>query len=150
MSTPLRIRLFHGAWTRNVEGHWIFQRKPSDLGYTVLVKPTQTLGELEIIVRDRYRLNDDTSLSMAYHPPQWMLGAEGTRSPPTTLTSTDDVAEMMGIRSSFPELKLCVTSGAEQVAHYQFLMNTPFSIGDSALVYFIHTLIVMLYTHVAK
>lgn len=118
MSTPLRIRLFHGAWTRNVEGHWIFQRKPSDLGYTVLVKPTQTLGELEIIVRDRYRLNDDTPLSMAYHPPQWMLGAEGTRSPPTTLTSTDDVAEMMGIRSSFPELKLCVTSGAEQVAHY--------------------------------
>ncbi|CAN7127030.1 unnamed protein product [Brassica rapa subsp. narinosa] len=117
MSTPLRVRLYHGAWKRLEDGHWTFQRKPSDLGYTVLVKPTETLEDLETIIRDRYKLNGDTPLSMAYHPPEWLLEPEGTRTPPTTLTSTGDVEEMM------------------DVAHYQFLTNTTFSIGGATFVF---------------
>ncbi|WZZ78916.1 hypothetical protein YC2023_099488 [Brassica napus] len=98
MSTPLRVRLFYGAWRRNEDGHWTFQRKPSDLGYTVLVKPTETLEDLETIIRDHYRLPRDTPLSMAYHPPEWFLEPEGTRRPPTTLTTTEAVQEMMELR----------------------------------------------------
>lgn len=135
MSTPLRVRLYHGAWRRLEDGHWTFQRKPSDLGYTVLVKPTETLEDLETIIRDRYKLNADTPLSMAYHPPEWLLEPEGTRTPPTTLTSTGDVEEMMGLRTWYAELTLCVTSGAEDVAHYQFLTNTTYSIGGATFVF---------------
>lgn len=135
MSTPLRVRLYHGAWNRNDDGHWIFQRKPSDLGYTVLVKPTETLEDLERIIRDRYRLNAATPLSMAYHPPEWILEPEGTRTPPTTLCSTAAVEEMMGLRSWYAELTVCVTSGAEEVAHYQFLTNTNVSIGGANFVF---------------
>lgn len=135
MSTPLRVRLFYGAWRRNEDGHWTFQRKPSDLGYTVLVKPTETLEDLEIIIRDHYRLPRDTPLSMAYHPPEWLLEPEGTRRPPTTLTTTEAVQEMMELRTWFTELKLCVTSGAEEVANYQFLTNTTFSIGGAMFVF---------------
>ncbi|WZZ16046.1 hypothetical protein YC2023_109135 [Brassica napus] len=135
MSTPLRVRLFHGAWTRNDDGHWTFQRKPTDLGYTVLVKPTETLADLETIIRDRYKLPLDTPLSMAYHPPEWLLEPEGTRTPPTTLTTNEAVQEMMELRTWFTELKLCVTSGAEEVANYQFLTNTTFSIGGATFVF---------------
>ena len=135
MSTPLRVRLFHGAWTRNDDGHWTFQRKPTDLGYTVLVKPTETLADLETIIRDRYKLPLETPLSMAYHPPEWLLEPEGTRTPPTTLTTNEAVQEMMELRTWFTELKLCVTSGAEEVANYQFLTNTTFSIGGATFVF---------------
>ncbi|KAL0743180.1 hypothetical protein Bca4012_084693 [Brassica carinata] len=135
MSTPLRVCLLHGAWRRNEDGHWTFQRKPSCLGYTVLVKPTETLEDLEIIIRDRYRLSPDTPLSMAYHQPEWLLKPEGTRTPPTTLTTIADVEEMMGLRSWFAELKLCVTSGAEDVAHYQSLTNTTFTVGGGTFVF---------------
>lgn len=135
MSTPLRVRLYHGVWKLNEDCHWVFQRKPSDLGYTVLVRPTQTLNELEFIVRDRYRLNSDKPLSMAYHPPPWLLEPEGTRTPPTTLTTTEDVAEMMGIRSWYAELILCVTSGAEEVAHFQSLLNTTFTVAGASFVF---------------
>lgn len=135
MSTSLRPRLFHGAWNRNEDGHWIFQRKPSDLRYTVLVKPDETFEDLETIIRDRYRLTAATPLSLAYHPPEWFLEPEGTRTPPTTLTTNEAVQEMMELRTWFTELKLCVTSGAEEVANYQFLTNTTFSIGGATFVF---------------
>lgn len=66
MSTALRVRLAHGAWDRNDDGHWTFQRKPTALGYTVLIKPTETLEDLETIIRDRFKLYPDTPLVMAY------------------------------------------------------------------------------------
>ncbi|KAH0867711.1 hypothetical protein HID58_074736 [Brassica napus] len=69
MSTPLRVSLYHRAWQRNDDGYWIFQRKPSDLEYTVLVKPNESFDDLETIIRDRYKLKPKTPLAMAYHPP---------------------------------------------------------------------------------
>ncbi|KAL0759977.1 hypothetical protein Bca101_076127 [Brassica carinata] len=74
MSTPLRVSLYHGAWQPNDDGYWIFQRKPSDLGYTVLVKPNETFGDLETIIRYRYKLKPETPLAMAYHPPNEDVG----------------------------------------------------------------------------
>ncbi|CDY45578.1 BnaC09g21320D [Brassica napus] len=90
MSTPLRVSLYHGAWQRNDEGYWIFQRKPSDLGYTVLVKPKESFEELETIIRDRYKLKPETPLAMAYHPPEWMLEPDGTRRLPITVSTTSE------------------------------------------------------------
>ncbi|KAG5378395.1 hypothetical protein IGI04_026237 [Brassica rapa subsp. trilocularis] len=135
MSTALRVRLAHGAWDRNDDGHWTFQRKPTALGYTVLIKPTETLEDLETIIRDRLKLNPDTPLVMAYHPPEWLLEPEGTRTPPTTLTSTAAVEEMMSLRSWFLELTLYVSSGAEDVGYYQFLCETTLTIGGATFVF---------------
>lgn len=90
MSTPLPVLLFHGAWRRNDDGYWIFQRKPSDLGYRVLIKPTETFEGLETIIRDRYNLKPETPLSLAYHRPEWLLEPEGTRTPPTPITKTSE------------------------------------------------------------
>ncbi|KAL0655909.1 hypothetical protein Bca4012_076493 [Brassica carinata] len=76
------------SWQRNDEGYWIFQRKPSDLGYTVLVKPKESFEELETIIRGRYKLKPETPLAMAYHPPEWMLEPDGTRRLPITVSTT--------------------------------------------------------------
>ncbi|KAL0742559.1 hypothetical protein Bca4012_084072 [Brassica carinata] len=135
MSSPLPVRLFHGAWKRGEDGHWTFHRRPSDLGYTVLVKRNEKMEDLESIIRAHYNLNAEIPLALAYHPPMWLLEPEGTRRPPTTITSTETVEAMMGIRSWFAELFLCVSSGAEDVAYYQFLCETTFSIGGATFVF---------------
>ncbi|KAH0926488.1 hypothetical protein HID58_018744 [Brassica napus] len=135
MTTPLRVSLYHGAWRRDDDEHWSFHRKPSDLGYTVLVKPTEMVEDLECMIRERYKLKPETPMVMAYHPPDWMLEPVGTRTPPITLTTTSQVATMMSIRSWWSELKLCVSSGAENVVHYQFLTKTTFSIRGATFVF---------------
>nr|VDD23348.1 unnamed protein product [Brassica rapa] len=135
MTTPQRVCLFHGAWRRNEDGHWNFQRKLSDLGYTVMVKPTETVEGLAQLVRERYNLQPETPLVMAYHPPDWLLEPLGTRTPPIYLTTTSQVETMMHIRSWFSELTLCVSSGPEDVAHFQFLSNTTFTIGGATFVF---------------
>ena len=135
MATPLRVSLYHGAWQRNDDGYWIFQRKPSDLGYMVLVKPTKNFEDLEIIIRDRYKLKPETPLAMAYHPPEWMLEPDGTRRPPITVSTTSEVEAMMHLRSWFTDLKLCISSGYEDVAHFQFLNKTTFTVGGATFVF---------------
>lgn len=135
MANRLRVSLYHGAWERNDDGYWIFQRKPNDLGYSVLVKPTESFQDLETIIRDRYALKSEVPLAMAYHPPDWMLKPDGTRRPPITVSTTSEVAAMMSLRSWFSELKLCISSGYEEVAHFHFLKKTTFTVGDATFVF---------------
>ena len=135
MSTPLRVSLYHGAWQHNDDAYWIFQRKPSDLGYTVLVKPKESFEELETIIRDRYKLKPETPLAMTYHPPEWMLEPDGTRRPPITVSTTSEVEAMMHLRSWFTDLKLCISSGYEDVGHFQFLNKTTFTVGGATFVF---------------
>ncbi|WZZ72118.1 hypothetical protein YC2023_083488 [Brassica napus] len=118
MSTPLRVSLYHGAWQPNDDGYWIFQRKPSDLGYTVLVKPNETFEDLETIIRY-----------------QWMLEPDETRRPPISVSTTSEVEAMMHLRSWFADLKLCISSGYEDVGHFQFLNKTMFTVGGATFVF---------------
>ncbi|CAN6801849.1 hypothetical protein Bca4012_076245 [Brassica carinata] len=135
MSTPLRVSLYHRAWQRNDDGYWIFQRKPSDLEYMVLVKPNESFDDLETIIRDRYKLKPETPLAMAYHPPEWMLELDGTRRPPITVSTNSEVEAMMHLRSGFTDLKLCISSGYEYVGHFQFLNKTTFTVGGATFVF---------------
>lgn len=127
MSTPLKLKVLYGAWERSVDGQWTFHRRPSDLGYNVLVSPTVAFDSFEKLIRERYNLNSGTPMVMAYHQPDVFLGVNGTRTPPVIVSSSATVQEMLDIRAWFDEVKLCLTTGAEAVAHFQFLMNTPFS-----------------------
>ncbi|KAF8116347.1 hypothetical protein N665_0019s0027 [Sinapis alba] len=135
MAPPLHLTLYRGAWRRHDDGNWTFQRKPSDLRYTVLVKPMETVEDLETLIRHRYKLKPETPMVMSYHPPDWMLDPNGTRTPPITLTTTSQVETMMHIRSWFAKLKLCVSVGPEDVAHYQCLTETDFSVRGASFVF---------------
>lgn len=135
MNAALPVRLYYGAWQRNEDGYWIFQRKPSDLGFSVLVNSTKAFEGLENLIRERYNLKTETPLAMAYHPPEWMLEPDGTRIAPATVAENDDVAEMMSLRSWFPGLILCVSAGPEDVASFQFLMQTTFRMRGATFVF---------------
>ncbi|KAJ4876225.1 Uncharacterized protein Rs2_41243 [Raphanus sativus] len=135
MGTTLRVSLYHGAWNRNDDGFWNFQRKPSDLGYSVLIKPTETFENVQTIIRARYQIGNETSLAMAYHPPEWMLEPDGTRRPLLTVSSNSEVEAMMHLRSWFTDLKLCISSGYKDVANFHFLMKTTFTVGDATFVF---------------
>ncbi|CAN6801686.1 unnamed protein product [Brassica oleracea var. botrytis] len=72
---------------------------------------------------------------MTYHPPEWMLEPDGTRRPPITVSTTSEVEAMMHLRSWFTDLKICISSGYEDVGHFQFLNNTKFTVGGATFVF---------------
>ncbi|KAL0877607.1 hypothetical protein Bca101_027313 [Brassica carinata] len=135
MASPLRVQLYHGSWQRNEDGHWSFQRKSSDLGYIILIKPIETFEDLEKLVHDCYNMNPEKPLVMFYQLPAFMLEPEGTHRPPITIMTTAEVEAMMRVKAWFYELKPCVTSGPEDVANHQFLNITTFSIGGATFVF---------------
>ena len=101
----------------------------------MLVKPNESFEDLETIIRDRYKLKSETPLAMTYHPPEWMLEPDGTRRPPITVSTTSEVEAMMHLRSWFTDLKLCISSGYEDVGHFQFLNNTTLTVGGATFVF---------------
>ncbi|CAG7870258.1 unnamed protein product [Brassica rapa] len=64
-----------------------------------------------------------------------MLEPDGTRRPPITVSTTSEVEAMMHLRSWFTYLKLCISSGYKDVAHFQFLNKTTFTVGGATFVF---------------
>ncbi|WZZ70978.1 hypothetical protein YC2023_082348 [Brassica napus] len=64
-----------------------------------------------------------------------MLELDGTRRPPITVSTTSEVEAMMHLRSGFTDLKLCISSGYEDVGHFQFLNKTTFTVGGATFVF---------------
>ncbi|CAN7054499.1 unnamed protein product [Brassica oleracea var. botrytis] len=104
MNSRQVLRVIHGAWNLHQNGEWSFERKTNDLGFPAIVR---TL-------------------------PEWMLIPDGNKTPPITILQTPDVQVMMAVRAWFADLALCVTIGAEDVAHYQFFCRADFNIGSSS------------------
>ena len=65
-------------------------------------------------------------------PPEWMLEPDETQRPPIT---TSEVEAMMHLCSWFADLKLCISSGYEDVGHFQFLNKTTFTVGGATFVF---------------
>ncbi|CAF2069461.1 unnamed protein product [Brassica napus] len=59
-----------------------------------------------------------------------MDGPEGAKIPPLNIVSNTDVEIMMGAHEWNTEPKLCLIIGAEEVARYQFVCRTTFTIGN--------------------
>lgn len=64
-----------------------------------MVKPTVSVEDLETLIRDRYQLKHQTPMVMSYHPPEWMLEPDGTRTHPITLRTSSQVETMIHIGS---------------------------------------------------
>nr|VDC66777.1 unnamed protein product [Brassica rapa] len=64
-----------------------------------------------------------------------MLEPDRTRRPPITVSTTSEVEAMMHLRLWFTDLKLCISSGHEDVSHFQFLNRTTFTVGGATLVF---------------
>ncbi|KAF3516642.1 hypothetical protein DY000_02061215 [Brassica cretica] len=132
MNSRQVLRVIHGAWNLHQNGEWSFERKKNDLGFPAIVRTSETFDSLERIVRSLYNLAIETPISMTYRLPEWMLIPDGNNTPPITILKTPDVQVMIALRAWFADLTLCVTIGAEDVAHYQFFCRSDFNIGSSS------------------
>ncbi|KAH0926568.1 hypothetical protein HID58_018824 [Brassica napus] len=132
MNSRQVLRVIHGPWNLHQNGEWSFERKTNNLGFPAFVRTLENFDSLERIIRSLYNLAIETPISMTYRLPEWMLIPDCNKTPPITIRETHDVQVMMAVRAWFADLTLCVTIGAEDVAHYQFFYRDDFNIGSSS------------------
>ncbi|KAH0922621.1 hypothetical protein HID58_022639 [Brassica napus] len=71
-----------------MEEEWEFITHPEDIGYRVVVYETVSYDTIDQIIRQRYGLSQYTPLVISHRLPNWMLGPQGNRAPPMTISST--------------------------------------------------------------
>ncbi|KAL0732426.1 hypothetical protein Bca4012_008635 [Brassica carinata] len=67
---------------------------------------------------------------LTYKLPPCMIDLEDSQSKPTNVETSLDVEVMMSVDEWTKDVQLCVTQGALEVAKYQFLCRSPFTIGS--------------------
>lgn len=129
------VRLWKGEWKKSVEQEWEFLTDPHDYGYRVLVSETASYEGLDQIVRRRYSLGPHTPVVVSYRLPSCMLLPQGNKTPPMTISDTNQLNMVLSVRTMSDELALLVTMGAWGVAEYQFLCRTNFTVGATSYVF---------------
>lgn len=74
-----------------------------------------------------------TPVLVTYGMPDWMMFPSGS-SLPITIATTADLVSLMSRRPPLSEITLLVTFGAKNVAEFQFLCRSDFTIGSSTYV----------------
>ncbi|KAH0937089.1 hypothetical protein HID58_004550 [Brassica napus] len=128
------VRFWRGEWKKNGEDEWHFQPDDDDFGLRTMIKDDETYETLEAMVRRRYSLRPSTPVVLTFRLPTWMLSPLGHKTPPTTITRTEDLCVLLNVRTSLSDLALLVTAGPKCVAEYEFLCRTSFTIGSTTYV----------------
>ena len=93
----------------------------------------ETLEVIDATVRENYMLGCATPVLITYGMPNWMMFPSGP-SPPITIATTADLVSLISRRLPLSEITLLVTFGAKNVAEFQFLCRSDFTIGSSTYV----------------
>lgn len=128
------VRLWREEWKKNREEEWHFQADVEDFGLRVMIKEDETYDTVESMVRRRYSLRPSTPVVLTFRLPSWMLSPLGYKTPPTTITRTEDLCVLLNVRTSLSDLALLVTVGPKRVAEYEFLCRTSFTIGATTYI----------------
>ncbi|KAL0900240.1 hypothetical protein Bca101_084201 [Brassica carinata] len=105
------FRLWRGVWKKNERLHWHFVPTPADYGFTMFMDSPQTFERVEAA----------------------MIFPSG-RVPPLTITNTAELISVMNRRPPTSDVTLLLTLGAKNVAEYQFLCRSDFTIGSKTYV----------------
>lgn len=127
------FRIWRGDWKKNSEGQWNFLPNHQDYGFTMYMDSPETVEVIDATIRENYMLGSTTPVVITYGMPDWMMFPSGP-SPPMTIASTADLVRLMMRRPPHSEITLLVTFGAKNVAEFQFLSRTDFTIGSSTYV----------------
>ncbi|KAH0908179.1 hypothetical protein HID58_031500 [Brassica napus] len=120
------VQLLRGVWSQTEYDEWRFQIDPGNLEYRAMVGGSESIESLETTIRQGFTLPPETPITLTYRLPSCMVVPDRNRTPPVTIVSRNDIDIMMGLRQSFSELALCVTTGSEAVARYKLMTsNTP-------------------------
>nr|VDD14904.1 unnamed protein product [Brassica rapa] len=116
------------------EEEWHFHPDENDVGKRVLIKADETYATLEAMVRREFSLRPSTPLVLTFRLPSWMLSPLGYKTPPTTITRTEDLCVLLNVQTSLSDLALIAIVGPRRVAEYEFLCRTRFSIGSTTYI----------------
>ncbi|KAF3595686.1 hypothetical protein DY000_02022812 [Brassica cretica] len=106
-----------------------------DIGYRVVVYETVSYNAIDQILRQRYGLSQNTPLVISHRLPSWMLGPQGNRIPPATISSTAELSWLLHWRTWISELPMLIMMGPKDVAEYEFHCRTNFAIGNTTYVF---------------
>lgn len=81
-------------------------------------------------MREELCIAATTPMLLTYKLPPCMIDLEGSQSKPTNVETSLEVEVMMSVDEWTKDVQLCVTQGALEVAKYQFLCRSPFTIGS--------------------
>ncbi|CAG7907916.1 unnamed protein product [Brassica rapa] len=128
------VKFWRGEWKKNEEEEWHFHPDENDVGKRVLIKADETYATLEAMVRREFSLRPSTPLVLTFRLPSWMLSPLGYKTPPTTITRTEDLCVLLNVQTSLSDLALIAIVGPRRVAEYEFLCRTRFSIGSTTYI----------------
>ncbi|KAG2314217.1 hypothetical protein Bca52824_017339 [Brassica carinata] len=127
------FRLWRGVWKKNKRLHWHFVPTPADYGFTMFMDSPQTFDRVEAAVREHYVLGEFSPVVITYRMPDWMIFPSG-QVPPVTITNTAELLSVMNRRPPMSDVTLLLTLGAKNVAEYQFLCRSDFTIRSTTYV----------------
>ncbi|KAL0742545.1 hypothetical protein Bca4012_084058 [Brassica carinata] len=127
------FRIWRGDWKKNSQQQWYFVPNHQDYGFTMYMDSPETLEVIDATVRENYMLGEATPIVITNGMPDWMFFPSGP-SLPVTIASTSDLVSLISWRPPFSEITLLVTFGAKNVAEFQFLSRSDFTIGSSTYV----------------
>lgn len=124
------VRLFKGRWSRNQQGVWTFIQDLTVGLHDVLLRVNESIDGLMDLVRCVFGKGTGTPVLVTFKLPPWMAGPDEDTIPPKNVDINVDVEIVMGAHQWNTEPKLCVIIGAEDVARYQFICRSTFTVGD--------------------
>lgn len=127
------LRIWLGVWRKNETQYWHFVPEITDAGMTVYMEEGESLSTVQKIVRNHYGISVTTPMVLTYGLPDWMVIPSG-HTPPLTIASTAELAELIASRPWMMEFTLMLTLGGKSVAEYHFNRRSPFYIGSSSFV----------------
>ncbi|WZY98693.1 hypothetical protein YC2023_071022 [Brassica napus] len=128
------VRFWRGQWKKSGD-EWEFITHTEDIGYRVVVYATVSYNAIDQILRQRYGLSQNTPLVLSHRLPSWMLGPQGNRIPPATISSTAELSWLLHGRTWISELPILIMMGPKDVAEYEFHCRTNFAIGNTTYVF---------------
>ncbi|CAF2272051.1 unnamed protein product [Brassica rapa] len=123
------ILVSSGDWTKGPDGIWRFEVAPSEEEHYILARNDKIPGVMSL-VREELGIGKNTPMILSYHLPRSLRPPVGCTAPPNYVLTTQDLRFLLTLQEWTKEVELCVTFGALNVAHYQFLRRESFTIGD--------------------
>lgn len=112
------VRIRRGQWAKTDDGGWKFEPDASDVDQFIFSRSNEAIESFTKLVREVYQL------------PRCMVKEDSSTNAPLTLSTSEDIEIMMSVKEWKNEVHICVTCGALNIAKFQFLCRTPFTIGD--------------------
>lgn len=125
------VNIRSGRWDKTEEGGWKFEREDSEVYHYIVARTNERIEKFTKLVRQQLRIGDLCPLVLTYQLPGCMFQDDPSAHAPITLLTSEDIEIMMSVKEWKNEVVTCVTYGALNIAKYQFLCRTPFTIRDT-------------------